>query len=211
MTGPIFDNAKLSVIAWADFVLQALSFESVSVMSREDRRAEAILLYWMAKLFAVLDGIQGGVVVADRVWIDEKYWPAAAKDDVRATEDKLLRVLSRNQIFIAISVDEAGRFVFLREGFDKPGKGLTWAAFGEHIVSGSTLLHDKEYSNSMLVDRLNLINQKYDANTLKGFQTTSIPSNRSIGRAATPIASCVPTQGSIAMIFRAALTFCSQR
>lgn len=40
MTGTVFDNAKLPVTAWADFILQALSFESVSAMAREDRRVD---------------------------------------------------------------------------------------------------------------------------------------------------------------------------
>lgn len=168
VTGTIFDNVKLPVTAWVDFILQALSFESISSMTREDRRANTTTLYWMAKLFAVLDGIQGDTVLAGKVWIDEKYWPVASKDAVRTTEGKLLCGLSKNQICIAIGVDESDRSIFLHEGFGKPSKSRTWAAFGDHIAAGSTLLHDMEHSHAVLVDRLSLIDEQYNAKTLKG-------------------------------------------
>lgn len=167
-TGTIFDNAKLPVTAWADFILQALSFESISSMTREDRRADTTAPYWMAKLFAVLDGIQDDVVLAGRVFIDEKYCPVAAEDAVHKEDGKLLRGLSRNQIRIAVGVDESNRSIFLREGLGKPGKSRTWTAFGGHIAAQSTLVHDMEHSHSVLANRPALVDRQYNAKTLKG-------------------------------------------
>jgi len=44
----------------------------------------------MGKLFAVLEGVQEGIVLSGRVYIDETYWPLTAKDAVRNPDGKLL-------------------------------------------------------------------------------------------------------------------------
>ena len=168
VTGTIFDNAKLPLSAWADFILQAISFESISSMTREDRRAGTTTPYWMRKLFAVLEGVQDGVVLSGRVWIDEKYWPVAARDAVRKPDGTLPRGLSRNQMCIAVGVDGAGRSLFAHEGFGKPnGKG-TLEAFGGHIAPGSTLFHDMERSHAVLVEKLGLEDRRFNAKRLMG-------------------------------------------
>lgn len=47
----------MPISAWAYFIMPAVSCESIAAMTREDRRANATTLYWMAKLFMILDGI----------------------------------------------------------------------------------------------------------------------------------------------------------
>ncbi len=155
-TGTIFDNAKLPVTAWADFILQALSYESMASMTREDRRAETTTPYWMAKLFAVLEGIQDEAVLSGTVWLDETYRPVAAKDAVRRPDGKLPRGLSRNQICIGVTVDDSGRSYVRREGLGKTSKSKTWETFGVHIAKGSKLVHDMEGAHDILVSKLEL-------------------------------------------------------
>lgn len=167
-TGTIFEGGKLPVAAWADFVLQVLSFESVSAMTREDRRSGTTVPYWMAKLFAVLSGVQDGVVLSGRVWVDETYWPVAAADAVRKPDGSLPRGLSRNQMCIAVGVDGSGASVLVHEGLGKPSRGRTWGALGAHIAPGSLLVHDKEGSHAVLVERLGLSDERHDARLLKG-------------------------------------------
>lgn len=168
VTGTIFDNSKLPVTAWVDFILQAISFESVAAMAREDRRADTTPPYWMAKLFAVLGGVQDATKLSGRVWIDETYFPVAAKDAVRRPDGKLPRGLSRNQMCIGVGVDDKGRVLAMFEGLGKPSKSRTWNAFGEHIEPGSTLLHDMEGTHAVLVGRLGLEDESYDARLLRG-------------------------------------------
>lgn len=167
-TGTIFDNSKLPVTAWADFVLQALSFESMSSMTREDRRADTTTPYWMAKLFEVLDGVQDATVLGGRVWVDESFYPVAERDARRKPDGKLPSGLSSNQICIGVGVDESGRCLLVREGRGKTSRAKTWAAFGGHIEEGSVLVHDMEQCHSVLVERLSLESEVYDARLLKG-------------------------------------------
>lgn len=167
-TGTIFEGAKLPVAAWADFVLQALSFESVSAMTREDRRADTTLPWWAAKLFAVLEGVQDGTVLEGRVWVDEMYWPVAPADVEVKPDGRQPGGLSRNQICIAVGVDEGGRSVAVRAGLGKPSRGRVWDAMGGRIAPGSTLVHDKEASHNVLVERLGLADERYHAGLLRG-------------------------------------------
>ncbi len=168
VTGTIFDNSKLPATAWADFVLQALSFESLAAITREDRRSGTTTPYWMAKLFAVLEGVQDGVVLSGRVWVDETFWPVAPRDAVLGPDGRKVGGLSRNQICIGVGVDDSGRALLVREGLGKPSKAMTWAAFGDRIEAGSTLVHDLDRSHPVLVERLGLASEAYNAKLLKG-------------------------------------------
>lgn len=167
VTGTIFDNAKLPVAAWADFILQALSFESLSAMTREDRRADTTMPYWMEKLFLTLEGIQDDVVLAGRVWVDEAYWPVASKDAKAYPDGRMPRGLSTNQICIAIATDDNAS-VMIEAGRGKPSRKRIWDALGTHIAPGSHMVHDKERSHAVLTERLGLKSEQYDAALLKG-------------------------------------------
>jgi rubredoxin len=48
-TGTIFEGRKLPLSAWSDFLIQVFSYASTSLMTREDRRSDTTLPYWMAK------------------------------------------------------------------------------------------------------------------------------------------------------------------
>lgn len=167
VTGTIFEDHRLPLTAWADFVLQAISFESVSAMTREDRRSETTPPYWMAKLFAVLEGIQDDVVLSGSVQIDEKYYPLAAKDQVLRPDGKKPRGLSRNQICIAVGWCSGGASYFSRMGLGKPSKGRTWDAYGGHIARGSKLDHDMEHAHEILVDKLELDSTVHNSKAIK--------------------------------------------
>ena len=167
-TGTIFEDRKLPLSAWSDFLLQVFSYDSFASMTREERRSDTTLPYWMGKLFAVLEGVQDGVVLSGRVWIDETYWPVAAKDAARKPDGKLPRGLSANQMCIGVGVDGSGRSVYLHEGFGKTSRAKTRAAFGSRIEEGSTLLHDMESAHEAIVGDLGLASESHNARLLKG-------------------------------------------
>jgi hypothetical protein len=167
-TGTVFEDRKLPLSAWADFLLQVFSYASISLMTREDRRSDTTLPYWMAKLFAVLEGIQDDTMLSGKVWVDETYWPVAGKDAVRNANGKLPRGLSKNQICIGVGVDDSGRSIFFREGLGKTSGAKTMQAFGDRIVPRSTLIHDLEPAHNKIVSKLELADERHDAGLLKG-------------------------------------------
>jgi hypothetical protein len=164
-TGTIFEDHKLPLSAWVDFLLQAFSYESINAMTREDRRSETTLPYWMGKLFAVLEGIQDKSVLSGRVQIDETYYPVPVAETI-SVDGKKLRGLSRNKICIGIGCDDSGRSYFVQEGLGKTSGAKTFAAFGMHIAKGSLLVHDMEKGHRKLVDGLGLIDEPHNAKLL---------------------------------------------
>jgi len=66
-TGTIFKDRKLPLSVYSDFLLQVFSCDSFASMSREERRSDAT--FWMGKLFAVLEGVQGDTPVHTTVSI----------------------------------------------------------------------------------------------------------------------------------------------
>ena len=168
VTGTVFDNSKPPVTAWADFLVQTFSFASTSLMTREDRRSGTTLPYWMAKLFAVLDGIQDGVELSGSVWIDETFVSDVAGKMWHMPSGELLGGISRNELCIGVGPDDSGRSVCLLEGRGKPTADGTWGAFGRRIAPGSTLIHDKECSHAKLVRELGLESRSYGSVSLIG-------------------------------------------
>jgi len=168
VTGTIFEDSKLPVPAWVDFLLQTFSFASVGLMTREDRRSDTTLPYWMAKLFAVLEGIQDDVVLAGDVWIDETYVSEVAGKLWHRPDGKLPRGLSRNKLCIGVGVDCHGRSVFVREGNGQTSTAKTLKAFEGRIAKGSHLIHDMETAHNKLVENLALKSETYNGTLLMG-------------------------------------------
>lgn len=166
-TGTVFQSRKIPVADWTEFLLEVFSYESMSGMARSNRRSYTTLPYWMAKLFAVLEGVQDGIVLSGSVQIDEKYFPVAARDWVKRPDGKNPHGLSRNQICIAMGCDSSGRSYCARMGLGKPNKARTWDAYGAHIAPGSRLVHDMEGSHEVLVSRLGLESVIHSSRLLK--------------------------------------------
>ena len=79
---------------------------------------------------------------------------------------KQLRGLSKNQICIGIGFD--GTDVFAKvEGYGKPSQQTTRQTFLSHINEKSHLIHDMERSHKILVDELNLTEDKYNSKEVK--------------------------------------------
>ena len=157
--GTILEGHKLPVADWAESVGQALGPEGPEAMTREDRRSGTTTAWWMAKLFAVLRGIQDGVMPSGEARIDERTRPLAAKDRVGGVAG--MGAYPGDRICIAVGCDGAGGSLVARAGLGRPGKSRCWDAYGGHIERGSRLVHDMENAHSILVDRLGLESVAY--------------------------------------------------
>lgn len=174
VTGTIFESRKLPVSAWTDFLIQAFSFESINAMTREDRRSDTTVPYWVGKVFAVLDGVQEGMVLAGDVQIDETYYPVPIAETV-SVDGKRLRGLSRNKICIGVGCDRYGNSYFANEGLGKTSGKRTMEAFGAHIALGSHLIHDMEKSHHALVEKLSLSDEAHNSKLLIGLDDKDNP------------------------------------
>lgn len=175
-TGTVFDGRKLPVADWTEFVIEALSFESVSSMTRGNRRSVTTLPYWMAKLFAVLAGVQDRTVLSGRVELDEMFYPLALADQPRMPDgSRMPGAYSRSKVCIGIACDGSGASVFRREGLGKTSCARTMAAFGGSIAPGSTLVHDRENAHNGLVRELGLKSVAYGSRELRGVPDAANP------------------------------------
>ena len=174
VTGTIFEDRKLPLPAWVDFFLQLFSFESINAMTREDRRSDTTIPYWLGKVFSVLEGIQDGMVLSGRVQIDETYYPVPGKEAV-VVDGKLLRGLSKNKICIAIGCDNSGHSCFARAGFGKPSAGRILEAYAAHIECGSLLVHDMEKAHRKLVEELELKEEVYNSKLISKLDDADNP------------------------------------
>lgn len=175
VTGTIFEDAKLPIPAWVDFLLQAFSYASVGLMTREGRRSDTTLPYWMAKLFSVLEGIQDGVVLDGDVWLDETHVPKVASELWRRPDGKLPRGLSRNRICIGVAVDGHGRSIYILEGVGQVTAARTLEAFEGHMAEGSHLIHDMEPAHKRLVERLGLRSETHNGKLIMGMPDDENP------------------------------------
>jgi transposase-like protein len=163
-TGTIFEGRKLPVADWTEFLLEVLSFESMTGITRANRRSSATVPYWMAKLFAVLEGVQGDTVLAGTVQIDETLYPLVARDQPLMPDgSRMPGGFSKSKICIGVGCDKYGRSVFKREGLGKTSGAKTMAAFGGCIAPGSTLVHDMENGHNRLVRKLGLASVPYNS------------------------------------------------
>lgn len=176
VTGTIFEDRKLPVSDWVEFLLGAMSYESVAGMTRQNRRSPTTLPYWVAKLFAVLDGVQDGVVLSGRVQIDETYYPLPAAE-AQAGARGLKPGFSRNKICIAVGCEQrrGGSSVFRRCGLGKPSGARAMAAYGPHIERGSVLVHDMENAHNRLVRELSLRSEPYNSKEVSGLPDRDNP------------------------------------
>ena len=168
VTGTIFEGHKLPVADWTEFLLEVLSYESVHGMTRANRRSGTTLPYWMAKLFAVLAGVQDATVLGGRVQIDETLYPLALADQPRMPDgSKMPGGYSKSKLCIGIGCDGRGSSLYRLEGLGKTSGAKTMRAFGSNIERGSTLVHDSENGHNRLVRELALVDERYDSKELK--------------------------------------------
>jgi hypothetical protein len=162
-TGTVFDTRHLPASEWAMFLPKLLGSESDAACARDHQRSSSTPPYWVAKLFLVLAGCQDGVTLSGRVWIDEAYWPVDKPERVARPDGSALRGLSRNKMCIGVGVDSHGSTLYASEGRGKTNRSRTEAAFGGHIARRFELVHDREPSHNVLVERLGLDSEAHDA------------------------------------------------
>lgn len=120
-------------------------------------------MLWRQKVFATIDGYQEHLYLRDRVWIDETYLfdSSLLHDD----DYKRKRGLSKDLICIVVAIDIHKNTYAVICGHGKPSGTRIYKALKDHIVPGSTVVHDGEKAHNMLIEKLNLTSEAYIADT----------------------------------------------
>jgi len=173
-TGTIFDERRIPISEWLEYCLNLFRHVSITADSWNNKNAFTTSRYWLQKLFLTLKDSQNGMILSGTVWLDETYYTVRSEDIVYHEDGKKLRGLSRNQICIGVAMDN-NHTIFLVEGVGKTSQKKTYETFKDHIVPGSTLIHDKEGAHTKLVRKLSLVSKAHLSKELKGLSDKDNP------------------------------------
>ncbi len=162
LSNTIFHSANKSFDTWTIY-LTLMTFNVPLEMTEEICGiSHPTAMLWRQKVFATVDGYQGHLYLKDRVWIDETY----VFDSTLLHDDnfKRKRGLSSNLICIVVAIDIHKNTYAVICGHGKPSATRIYKALKDHIVEGSTLVHDGEKAHNMLIEKLDLTSEVYIAN-----------------------------------------------
>ena len=167
VTNTIFDDRKIPISEWIEYLLHLFEFHSITTSARDNRNAYSTGRYWLIKVFEVLKDYQDGIILEGNVYYDETFFSQIGSRKILKPDGREYRGISGNKFAEAFAYNESGQILLLCGNVSKPSLRSTWKTFGSHISEGSTLIHDGEKSHSILIEKLNLKSKVYDADEIK--------------------------------------------
>lgn len=164
-TGTIFENHKIPITEWIEFLLDIFNYGSTTLTSKVNKNSVNTSTYWLHKVFLLLRDYQNDIILKDNVYIDEMFY-TVIKSDIKTKDGKKLRGISRNKYCIGIGYDK-NQIIAIVECLGKTTTEITTATFEKHIEEGSCLVHDDEKSHIKLVEKLKLTDNSYKSSYLK--------------------------------------------
>jgi transposase-like protein len=159
LSNTIFNSTNKSFDTWVTY-LTLMTFNVPLEMTEEICGiSHPTAMLWRKKVFATVDGYQEHLYLRGRVWIDETYLfdSSLLHDD----NYKRKRGLSKDLICIVVAIDAFKNTYAVICGHGKPSGRRIYNALKDHIVPGSTLVHDGENAHNMLIEKLGLISETY--------------------------------------------------
>ena len=160
LTDTIFDYKKIPISEWIEYLIHLFEFHSITTSARDNRNAISTGRYWLFKVFTVLEDIQDDIILEDKIYLDEMFFPVVKSKEV-LKDGKKLKGISRNKIAVACAFDNHDHLYIKVEYTSKPSDTSTWDALGSHIKPGSHLIHDGERSHGILIRKLGLTEEYY--------------------------------------------------
>ena len=81
--GTIFENHKISITEWIEFLLNLFNNSSTNLVSKNNKNGINTSIFWLQKVFLVLDGYQDNISLSGNVYIDETYYKVIKSDITR--------------------------------------------------------------------------------------------------------------------------------
>ena len=118
---------------------------------------------WRRKIFTTVNDYQNHLRLCERIWIDETYI-----DDYSILHnpfEKRKRGLSKDKICIVVAIDIYKNMVAVICGHGKPSSRRIYKALRDHVIPGSTIVHDGDNSHNYLIKKLNCDSKVYKADS----------------------------------------------
>jgi len=74
MTGTIFNNHKIPISEWVDYLLGLFRIQSFTSVSKSNRNSDTTTNYWNSKLCLTLRGYQENIILREIVYIDKTFY-----------------------------------------------------------------------------------------------------------------------------------------
>ncbi len=111
------------------------------------------------------------------MYLDETYYSVRSEDIKRTPDGAKLRGISTNQLCVGVACTDE-RILCVFQGNGRPSKRKTFKSFKDVIAPGSTLVHDKDNPHSILIEKLGLSSEAYDATEIKALPDKKNPLHR---------------------------------
>lgn len=161
LTGTIFEDCKKDLPTWVSFVELMTWGVALDGVAEVLGISHKTAFEWRHRVFATVDGYQGGIVLRDRVWIDETY--IADADLAHGFGEARKRGLSRQQVCIAVAIDVHKNPVAIVAGHGKPSSRRIKDALLGHLAEGSVVVHDMEKAHNALIREAGCVSEPYRA------------------------------------------------
>jgi transposase-like protein len=157
----IFDNCKKDLPTWVKFVECMTWNVQVEAAAEICGISHKTAFEWRHRIFATVDDYQDKIVLKGRIWIDEVY--ISDTDLTKGYESSIKRGLSKQQICIAVAIDEHKNAVAVEIGHGKPSAKRLKAGLLSHIERGSVVVHDMEKAHLKLIEAAGCDHEAYKA------------------------------------------------
>ncbi len=74
VTGTIFENHKIAITEWIEYLLDIFNYGSATLTSKVNKNSLNTSIYWLHKVFLVLNNYQKDIVLSGDVYIDEMFY-----------------------------------------------------------------------------------------------------------------------------------------
>lgn len=143
----LLSRHKLPIAALSKFLVNLLTWSSVSEACKAAKISMKTGLYWLRKVFLVLKGYQGGLVLAGTVYLDDKYIDVEASKKALSKRGSLQ--LGANQWNVAIG-KAGGTRVLILQGKSRSSEKRLLKTWSGRIASGSLIVTDGDKAYGLL-------------------------------------------------------------
>ncbi len=161
LTGTVLERSKKDLPTWIGFIRLMCWNVPLDAIAELCGISHQIAWEWRHRVFATVDGYQDGIVLRDRIWIDETY--INDTDLTHGYGEARKRGLSKQKLCIAVAIDVHKNPVAVVCGHGKPSTKRMKNGLLSHMREGSVVVHDMEKAHKGLVKAAKCTDEAYKA------------------------------------------------